>query len=61
MSDELLELLEWLFATKNTLKLVVVGLLQQQVQLLEVVRQERPASPHEVEDMLEHLPVPTVR
>ena len=45
----------------STLKLVVVCLLQQELQLTEVVRQERPAGPHEVQDVLEHLPVPTVR
>ena len=46
---------------RSTLKLVVVCLLQQELQLTEVVRQERSARPHEVQDVLEHLPVPTVR
>ena len=40
------------------MKLVVVGLLQEEVQLAEVVREERPAGPHEVEDVFEHLSVP---
>ena len=52
-----------IFNTKYclTCKLVVSGLLQQEVPLVEGVGQHGPPSPHEVQDVSEHGPVSVSR
>ena len=44
-----------------TLKLVVPGLLQQELQVTKVVWKDRAASSHVVQNVFEHLSVPAVR
>ena len=41
-----------------TWKLEVLRLLQEKLQVLEVVRQDWPAGPHEIEDVPEHSAIP---